>query len=370
MKKNKKILIVGAGITGITLAERFANVGNTVLIIEKREQIGGNCYDYKNDNNLLVHKYGPHIFHTDYKDVWNYLSKFTEWIPYKHKVTGLIDGKNVPIPFNLDTLNKLIPEKSEKLEKKLINYFGKNKKVTILDLKKLKDSDFKFLANFIYEKVFLYYTQKQWGLKPEKIDPSVTARVPINISQEDGYFFDKYQAMPKNGYTAMFKKMLAHKNIKINLNTDYKKNKNNTDFDLIYYSGPIDEFFNYEFGRLEYRCFKLMLKTFNKKDFQPSAVVNYPDLEHRFTRTTEFKKLTMQKNSKTIIAYEYPGKTGYVGWPFLNDKNNKILSKYNSKAKKIKKVTFVGRLGEFKYYDMDDAINNALNIFNKNNHGK
>ena len=226
MKKYKKILIVGTGLTGITLAERFTSTGTKILIIEKRNHIGGNCYDFKDENGILVHKYGPHIFHTNYKEVWDYLSKFTEWIPYQHKVLGFINGKFVPIPFNLNTLYELLPKQAEDLERKLINKFGYNKKIPILDLKKTKDKDVKFLADFIYKKVFLHYTEKQWELKPEEIDSSVTARVPIVISRDNRYFQDKYQGIPKAGYTKIFERMLSNKNIEVQLDTDYRKIKN------------------------------------------------------------------------------------------------------------------------------------------------
>jgi UDP-galactopyranose mutase len=243
----KQILIVGAGITGIALAERFASKGCKVLILEKRDHIGGNCYDFKNKDGILVHKYGPHIFHTNYKEVWHYLSKFTEWIPYEHKVLGYFDGKFAPIPFNLNTLWQLLPEKAERLEKKLIEKFGFGAKVPILELIKTKDKELKFLVNFIYKKIYFGYSKKQWGKLPEKMDPSVTARVPVVISRDDRYFHDKYQGIPKEGYTKMFERMLKSKNIKIFLKTDYKKFKNKLKYDIMIYTGPIDEIFDYKF---------------------------------------------------------------------------------------------------------------------------
>ncbi len=366
-KMKNKILIVGAGITGITLAERFASKGSKVLLIEKRDHIGGNCYDYKDKNGILIHKYGPHIFHTDYKDVWNYISKFTDWIYYQHKVLGLIDGRLAPIPFNLNTLYELFPLKfAQKLEEKLIQKFGYNKKVPILELKKTKDKDLKFLADFIYEKIFLHYTEKQWGLKPEEIDASVTARVPVVISRDDRYFQDKYQGMPKDGYTKMFEKMLKNENITIQLNTNYKKIKNKIKYDFLFYTGPVDEFFNYKFGNLDYRCLKLDFQTLNQESYQPSAVVNYPN-NYDFTRIIEFKKLTQQNHRKTTIGIEYPGNEGFVAYPVLDERNKKLFQKYLKEAEKLKKqnIYFAGRLAEYKYYNMDEAVKSSLDLFNK-----
>jgi len=372
MKVSKKILIVGAGLTGITLTERLASSGNKVLIVEKRNHIGGNCYDFKNKTGILVHKYGPHIFHTNYKAVWDYLSKFTEWILYEHKVLGFFDGKYAPIPFNLNTLHKLLPKQAQDLEKKLIEKLGYDVKVPILELKKTKDKDLKFLANFIYQKIYLNYTQKNWGRKPEEIDSLVTARVPVLISRDDRYFQDKYQGNPKVGYTKMFEKMLNNKNIEIRLNTNYNELKNKIKHDLMFYTGPIDEFFDFKFGKLNYRCLKIKFKTLNKESYQPAAVVNYPDLKYPFTRIAEFKKLTQQKHKKTTIGIEYPGSEGFIAWPFLDEKNKRIFKKYWVEAKKLKErnIYFVGRLAEYKYYNMDEAVKNSLDLFNKIVYGK
>lgn len=363
-----KILIIGAGITGITLAERFAFYGKEVSIAEKRDHIGGNCYDFKDNSGILVHKYGPHIFHTNHKKVWEYLSRFTNWINYQHKVLGFIDGKLVPIPFNLNTLHELLPKKlSEKLEKKLINEFGYNKKIPILELKKNNDGDLESLADFIYEKVFLHYTEKQWGLKPEEIDFLVTARVPVVISCDDRYFQDKYQGIPKDGYTKMFERMLQNENIEIKLNTNYKHIKDKIKYDIIFCTCPIDEFFDYKYGKLEYRCLRINFKTFNQENYQSVAVVNYPDLKHPYTRITEFKKLTQQKHEKTVIGKEFIGNEGFMAWPVLNRENKNIFQKYWQKTKQLnnKNIYFIGRLSEYKYYNMDDAVKNVLDRLKK-----
>ncbi|MBP7796612.1 MAG: UDP-galactopyranose mutase [Elusimicrobiales bacterium] len=370
MKKNN-ILIIGSGITGLTLAERFASVGDNVLLIEKRNHIGGNCYDFKNKSGILIQKYGPHIFHTKYKDVWDYLSGFTDWIGYEHRVLGYIDEKFVPIPFNLTSLHKLLPEKAEHLKKKLIKTFGYAKRISILDLKKYKDNDLTFLSDFVYKKVFLEYNLKQWDKKPEEIDSMVVARVPVVISEDDRYFSDKYQGIPEKGFTAMFKNMVSSRNICIKLNYDYKKLKDLSDFKSVFYTGPIDEFFNYKYGKLNYRCLNIKFKTLNREEYQPAAVVNYPDLKYPYTRITEFKKLTHQKHKKTTIGIESSSDKGILGWPLLDDKNKKIFQRYWQETEKleVRNIYFIGRLAEYKYYNIDEAVKRSLDLFNTINYG-
>ena len=362
---NKNILIVGAGITGITLAERFAQAGHQVTLTEKRAEIGGNCHDYEDGDRIIVHKYGPHIFHTDNQEVWDYLSGFTSWHDYGHQVLGSIDGQLIPIPFNLNTLHQVFPaEQARRLEKKLLAEFSPDEKVPILQLRQTKDKDLKLIADFVYEKIFLNYTKKQWGLEPEEIDPEVTGRVPILISRDNRYFQDKYQGIPQAGYTKMLAKMLQHQNITVRLDASYQKLPDRPAFDQTFYTGPIDEYFGHKLGRLKYRYFKFKLKTIAQDSYQPAAVVNYPN-DHDYTRITEFKKFLPSTSKKTTsIGFEYPGEEGVTGWPILDDDNDQILRKYQAEAKKLPNITFIGRLGEFKYYDMDDAVANALNIFN------
>lgn len=374
-------IIIGAGLAGSVIAERIANVLNKkVLIIEKRNHIGGNCYDYYDENNILVHKYGPHIFHTEIKEVWDYISQFTKWNYYQHQVLGFIDGKKVPIPFNLNTLKELLPESSTKIKKKLIDNFGCNIKVPILDLMETEDKDLKFLADFVYKKVFLNYTKKQWGIKPEELNPSVTARVPIYISLDNRYFQDQYQGMPKDGYTKIFEKMLENKNIELMLNTNFNDIlKINLDENKLYFldqefkgklifTGKIDEFFDYEFGELPYRSLNFDFETINQEYFQEVGTVNYPN-NFDFTRITEFKHLTEQKNSKTTIVKEYPqvhykdikGKD-IPYYPIPMNVNLELYKRYKEKADNFNFI-FVGRLAEYKYYNMDIVINRALMIF-------
>lgn len=373
-------IIIGAGLAGSVLAERIANVlDKKVLVVEKRDHIGGNCYDYYDENGILVHKYGPHIFHTQMKHVWDYMSQFTEWYHYIHCVQGYIDGKNVPIPFNINSLEDLFPEdKAEHLKKKLIQNFGKNVKIPILELKKTNDEDLQILADFIYNKVFLNYTRKQWGIEPEELDPSVTARVPVYISRDNRYFQDKYQGIPKKGYFSIFEQLLLNENIEILLGTgfretitlDYSKKKIYFEEDefkgKLIYTGKVDEFFNYEFGELPYRSLEFEFETLNKEYFQEVGTINYPN-DCDFTRITEFKHLTRQKNPKTTIVKEYPKNYDklrdipYYPVPRLENENN--YKKYKNLADKWKNVFFLGRLAEYKYYNMDIVIDSALELF-------
>ena len=371
-------VIIGAGLAGSILAERIANIlDKKVLIIEKRNHIGGNCFDYYNGDGVLVHKYGPHIFHTNLENVWNYMSQFTDWHNYQHHVLGFIDGKTVPIPFNLNTLHELLPEvMAEELEKKLINNFGFNAKIPILELKKSKDNDLKFLADFIYEKVFLNYTKKQWGVKPEELDPLVTERVPIYISRDNRYFQDKYQGTPKNGYHKIFEEMLKNSNVKLMLNTDFKeliKIEDNKIYLLenefkgkLIFTGKIDELFDYKFGELPYRSLRFEFENLNSEFFQKVGTVNYPN-NYNFTRITEFKHLTRQKHDKTSIIKEYPKfydkEEDVPYYPIPKREFNNVYQKYLEKANQIKNLMLIGRLADYKYYNMDSVVEESLKLF-------
>ncbi|MGB4644281.1 MAG: UDP-galactopyranose mutase [Dictyoglomaceae bacterium] len=373
-------IIIGSGFAGSVIAERIANVLNKkVLIIERRNHIGGNCYDYKDENGIIIHKYGPHLFHTDYKEVFDYLSSFTDWQIYQHKVLAFIDGRKVPIPFNLNTLYMVFPEiLARKIEEKLLNRYAYNSKIPILELKKEKDEDLKFLANYIYEKIFLNYTAKQWGLKPEDINPEVTGRVPIYISNDDRYFTDKYQVVPVDGYTKIFERMLNHPNIKLMLNTDFKEvikidleDKKiyflNQEFKgKIIFTGMIDELFDYKFSILPYRSLDLKFETLEMDYFQEAAVVNYPN-DYDFTRITEFKHIHPVESKKTVILKEYP-KAFNVGkdipyYPIFKEENTVLYNKYKELAENFKNLILIGRLADYKYYDMDDIVKRALEVF-------
>jgi len=373
-------IIIGSGFAGSVIAERIANVLNKkVLVIEKRTHIGGNCYDYMNEEGIIIHKYGPHLFHTDNKEVFDYLSNFTEWQLYQHKVLAFIDGKKVPIPFNLNTLYEVLPlSLAKKLEDKLLEKYQYNTKFPILELLKEKDSDLKLLVNYIYEKIFKNYTAKQWGLRPEDIDPEVTSRVPVSISKDNRYFTDKYQSIPKDGYTKIFERMLCSTNIKIMLNTDYKEVINiDIENKKIYFleqefkgklifTGMIDELFSFKYGYLPYRSLDLVFETLNQEYYQEAATVNYPN-DYDFTRITEFKHIHPVETKKTTILKEYPKSydplTDIAYYPFFTSDNMKLYLRYKEEADIFKDLILVGRLAEYRYYDMDDVIKRALEVF-------
>ncbi len=371
-------IIVGAGFAGSVMAERIATqLNKKVLIIEKRKHIAGNCYDLKDQNNILIHRYGPHLFHTDNKKVIEYLSAFTEWDIYNHRVLAMIDGKKVPIPFNINTLYEVFPDSLAKiLEEKLLKEYSYNSKVQILELKKSTDKDLRFLADFVYEKIFVYYTAKQWGMKPEEMDSAVTARVPIFVGKDDRYFNDTYQNLPQQGYTKLFEKMLDHENIKLLLNTDFKEvvKIDGKEISLfgqkfqgtVVYTGQIDELFDYKFGNLPYRSVNMKFETVDKEFYQEAATVNYPN-NYDFTRITEFKHIHPTKSDKTTILKEYPQdhmptrNTPY--YPIFTDENQEKYNQYFKYSKQFKNLVLVGRLAEYKYYDMDDVVERALEVY-------
>lgn len=364
-------LIVGAGFTGSVLAERLASqLDKKVLIVEKRDHIGGNAYDFYNKAGILVHKYGPHIFHTNSKKVWNYLSRFTNWRPYYHKPLATVEGIQVPIPFNLNALYQCFPPVyAGKLETLLIDKFGYGRKIPILKMKERASGELSFLANYIYKHVFLGYTTKQWGLTPEEIDDSVTARVPIHISRDNRYFQDNYQAIPLEGYTEMFKKMINNENIEVVLNTDFKDIVNDISFDRMIYTGPIDSYFDYLHDELPYRSLQFEYRHLEQEFHQSAGIVTYPN-EFDFTRITEFKHLTGQQSRSTTIAYEFP-KAHIQGkslpyYPIPHPENRELFRKYKSESKQLgKSVLFAGRLADYLYYDMDQAVARALSLFEK-----
>ena len=372
------VVIIGAGFAGAVIAERLASQQNKkVLLVDKRQHVGGNCYDYKDDNGIIVHKYGPHLFHSNLRHVWDYLSQFTEWDIYQHKVLACIDGKPVPIPFNLNTLYEVFPDSmARRMEEKLLDEYEYNSKVPILKLKQSTDKDLQFLADFVYEKIFLHYTMKQWGMKPEEIDGAVTARVPIFIGRDNRYFNDEYQGVPKKGYTDIFNNMLNHPNIKLMLNTSAKEILELTDgkiklmgmpFDgKVIYTGLLDDLFDYKFGELPYRSVDMHFESIPKKDYQDAATVNYPN-NYEFTRITEFKKIHYADVPNTTILKEYPQpykrgeNTPY--YPIFTEKNQEMYGKYADEAKKYNQLILVGRLAEYRYYDIDDMVERALQIY-------
>jgi UDP-galactopyranose mutase len=352
-------LIVGAGYAGSILAERLARgSGKQVLLVDRRPHIGGNAYDHYNDAGILVHKYGPHIFHTNSKEVFDYLSRFTDWRQYQHKVLASVDGQLVPIPINLDTINKLygLSLNSFQMEEFLSSRAEKREQI-----KTSEDVVVSKVGRELYEKFFRGYTRKQWGLDPSELDAQVTARVPTRTNRDDRYFTDTYQAMPKHGFTRMFENMLDHPNIKVMLNADYRDVKDAIPHREIIYTGPVDEFFDFQFGKLPYRCLEFKHETLNVPQYQPVAVVNYPN-DSPFTRITEFKHLTGQEHIKTSIVYEYPQAEGDPYYPIPRRENTEIYRQYQELAE-ASGIHFVGRLATYKYYNMDQVVAQALTLY-------
>jgi UDP-galactopyranose mutase len=355
-------MIIGAGFAGCVLAERLAaGLDKKVLLVDKRPHIGGNAYDYHDEHGILIHKYGPHIFHTNSRDVFNYLSRFTEWHPYQHRVRAWVDGCLVPIPINLDTINTLYGTSFNAFQ---LGEFYKSVAEPRAELKTSEDVILNQVGRELYEKFFRNYTRKQWGLDPSELDAAVTARVPTRTNRDDRYFTDAYQAMPLRGYTRMFERMLDHPNIKILLNTDYHEIEGSVLYDEVICTGPIDEFFDYRFGKLPYRSLQFQWETLNTELVQPVAVINYPN-DNLYTRVTEFKHLTGQSHAKTTRVYEYPQSEGDPYYPIPRAENAALYKQYHELGAVTPGVHFVGRLGTYKYYNMDQVVAQALTCYSK-----
>ena len=371
-------IIIGSGIAGAAAARVLAEEhGRKVLILEQRDHIGGNCYDGKDEYGILVHWYGPHIFHTGNEEVYEWLSRFTDWYAFGHEVVARVGDKLLPVPFNLNTLKMVYgEEKAAVLEKKLVDTFGFGARVPILKLREQQDEDLRAIADYVYENVFLRYTMKQWGQTPEEIDPAVTGRVPVVISYDNRYFGDKYQGMPRDGFTPMFEKMLAHPNIEIRTNTNAKDAlvisekegkvllEGQEFHGTVIYTGPVDELFDCRFGRLPYRTLRFDFEHYDKPDYQGHSVVNYTVSED-YTRITEFKYLTGQKADSTTIVKEYPfAYTGAEGeipyYAIMNEENNALYRKYADLAAQIPDFHLLGRLAEYKYYNIDAMAAKAI----------
>lgn len=373
-------LVIGAGIAGSVMARKLADAGKKVLLIEQRDHIGGNCYDKKDENGILIHQYGPHIFHTNEEEVFEYLSRYTRWHLFGHEVAAKIDGKHIPIPFNLNTLHQVYQEeKAKKLEKKLTEAYGEGSRVPILELMNQEDPEIREIADFVYQNIFLKYTMKQWGQKPEEVDASVTARVPVLISRDNRYFQDKYQGVPAEGYTPMFERILEHENITVQTGTDANTLLTLTEDTVllegrkfsgeVIYTGPIDRLFHFEFGRLPYRSLHFEFENLKQEDFQGYSVVNYT-VSEEFTRITEFKHLTGQKADTTTIVREYPfAYTGAAGeipyYAIINQENMEKYKKYQKKAEKLADFYLLGRLAEYQYYNIDAMVKKALELAEK-----
>jgi len=355
-------LIVGAGFAGSVLAERLAaGSDKRVLLVERRNHIGGNAYDHYDGAGILVHKYGPHIFHTNSPAVFEYLSRFTEWRRYEHRVRASVDGQLLPIPINLDTINQLYGLRLTAFE--VEDFFARVAEPRE-ELRTSEDVVVSRVGRELYQKFFRNYTRKQWGLDPSELDAAVTARVPTRTNRDDRYFGDTFQSMPLHGYTRMFERMLDHPNIKVLLNADYREVADVIPHREVIYTGPVDEYFDFRYGKLPYRSLEFRHETLNEEWHQPAPVVNYPN-EHEYTRVTEFKYLTGQQHPKTSIVYEYPRAEGDPYYPIPRPENAALYKRYKALADETPGVWFVGRLATYKYYNMDQVVAQALSTYAK-----
>jgi UDP-galactopyranose mutase len=365
MNKVYDIVIIGAGISGSVLAERYASSGKKVLIIEKRDHIGGNCYDFIDENGILVSKYGAHLFHTNEEDVWQYVNRFAKWYPWEHKVIAQVDGQLVPIPVNITTVNKLFNQNIQ-TEEEMQEWLEKNRP-DIQNPSNGEEAALSKVGPVLYEKMFKHYTKKQWDKYPDELDASVLNRIPVRTNFDDRYFTDKYQALPTGGYTKMFENILSHPNIHVMLNTDYFDIKDSVKgYEKLFYTGPIDAFFHFKHSlkeKLEYRSINFVVETVDMEYFQENSVVNYPGTEVDYTRIIEYKHFGNQKSDKTTIVKEYTVADGDPYYPVPNEKNQRIYEKYKKEADKLTDIYFVGRLANYKYFNMDQAFKNTLDLF-------
>lgn len=382
LKNQYDVVVVGAGFASATTANLLARKNKKILIVEKRDHIGGNMYDYYDKNGILVHKYGPHIFHTFHERVYEYLKEFGEFFSYEHKVKALVDGVLIPVPFNFESLEILYGNRAEELKKKLRREYPVQTRVSIYELMNDKDKDIKEFGEFVFEKIFVHYTAKQWGIKAEEVDKSVINRVPVVLGYEDAYFADQFQYMPKEGFTKLFENMLDNENIDILLNTQIndilrlengKIYLNNKEYkgDLIF-TGAIDELLGYQFGPLPYRSLRLDFESLDVTYYQSNSVINYTTSED-FTRITEFKYLSNQNiEGHTVILREYPlayTKENYKKecpyYPIQNKENEKLYNQYKDLLKDYPQIHLLGRLAEYKYYNMDEVILKSLEFIDK-----
>jgi UDP-galactopyranose mutase len=355
-------MVVGAGFAGSVIAERLASVaGKRVLVVEKRNHIGGNAYDCYDDAGLLIHKYGPHIFHTNSTRVFEYLSQFTEWRPYQHRVRARVDGQLVPVPINLDTINTLYGTQFTSFE---LQSFLQSVAEPRAEIRTSEDVVVSTVGRELYEKFFRHYTRKQWGLDPSELDASVTARVPTRFNRDDRYFTDRYQAMPLHGYTRLFQRLLAHPNIHVLLNCDWREVRDVIPYKQLVFTGPIDEFFEYRFGKLPYRSLEFEWQTHDVEWVQPVAVINLT-VDEAYTRVTEMKHLTGQAHPKTTLVYEYPRAEGDPYYPVPQPANAAIYQHYQALAASTPDTFFIGRLATYKYYNMDQVVAQALAVFDR-----
>ncbi len=378
---NFDAVIVGVGFAGATVARELAEAGWSVLLVEGRDHIGGNAYDCTDEAGVLIHKYGPHIFHTQHKRVYQYLSRFTQWRDYQHRVVANVHGQLMPVPFNLTSLDIAFEDKAPALAEKLLRTYGAERKVTILELRQSSDPELAQLADYVYENIFKTYTMKQWGQTPEEIDPATTARVPVFLSRDDRYFQDPYQGMPLDGYTALFEKLLDHPNITLRLNTDAQAVLTLTQVGTVLvdgeafkgtvvYTGAVDDLFQRRFGRLPYRTLDFQFETLPVEWYQTHGTVNYT-VDQPFTRITEFKHLTGQElPRKTTVVREfsraYTGEAGEIPYyAVINPENRALYQRYADLAGEYPNLHLLGRLAEYQYYNMDAIVLRALELADK-----
>ncbi len=354
-------LIVGAGFAGSVLAERLASVGKRVLIVDRRPHIGGNAYDCYDDAGVLIHPYGPHIFHTNSQAVFEYLSRFTEWRPYQHRVLASVDGQLLPIPINLDTVNKLYGLNLTSFQ---VEEFFASVAEKVDEVRTSEDVVVGKVGRDLYNKFFRGYTRKQWGLEPSELDASVTARVPTRTNRDDRYFSDTFQAMPLHGYTRMFQNMLRSPHIKVMLNTDYREVRDFIPHRHLIYTGPVDAFFDFRYGKLPYRSLEFRHETHDTGQLLPVGTVNHPN-DYAFTRVSEFKHITGQRHHQTSVVYEYPQAEGDPYYPVPRPENAELYKRYEALAEAEQDVTFVGRLATYRYYNMDQVVAQALATFRR-----
>lgn len=361
----KPIIIVGAGPSGATLARKYAEDGKQVIVVDRRDHIGGNTYDYINEYGVRVAKYGAHIYHDSDDETWRFVSRFTEWLPYHHIVRSKVGDQLVPVPANLDTYNAVSGmhfDTGEDLEKWITS-----QPTNIDEPKNSEESALKRLGSLvIYEKMFKNYTKKQWDKYPSELEPSVMERLPIRYDHSDGYFIDKYEGIPKDGYTNLFKNMLDHENIRVILGRDYH-NMDLPEPELLFYTGKIDTYFGNKFGELEYRSLEFEHETLAQESFQELPVINYPEEEYPFTRIVEHKKFYNQDLPHTTITREYSKAGGEPYYPVPNPENRALYAKYQVEAEKLEKngIYFIGRLASYKYYNMNQAMKAALDLYKK-----
>ncbi|MDR0484706.1 MAG: UDP-galactopyranose mutase [Alphaproteobacteria bacterium] len=353
-------LIVGAGYAGAVYARLAADKGLKVLLIDKREHIGGNAYDSYDEGGILIHNYGPHIFHTNSKRVWDFLSQFTKWNYFQHWVLTSVDGQLLPMPINVNTINKLYGTSYNAFN---IHEFYESKKKNIEgEIKNSEEIVISQIGEDLYEKFFKNYTKKQWGVQPSELDKSVLARIPIRYNLDPRYFTDKYQAMPAEGYTRMFANILDSKNIEVRLGVYMQDIIGEIEYDKMVYTGKLDEFFDYKHGQLPYRSLQFEFETFDREKYQEAPVINYPN-DYDFTRITEYKQLTGQISRNTTISREYSQNEGEPYYPILNETTAKMVEKYKEEVAQLKNVYFIGRLAEYKYYNMDYVVSSSMNKF-------